>query len=371
MLTGERWLLKFRVGRPAAQTPDRYFYTQLYEASLVKSHILKSVLMKVIIIKTLFFIFLVTQAIAQNEILKRGVVDVDHFLDGQYFIIHNGENFKVSILDTNFEIVDSFIRDGDGPGEARSILSVFVDHETRMIYVLRQASVIMVFNASFDLLNEVNFGKNINSSGMVIINQTVFFAINHFHLNNSDESQIVILEYADLTNTSKNGRITIPMEELTIRNHAAINRLAFFRFSSKLVLLDNQIYIALAGHPFLFRFNPKTLEINERIELVDYRDLNFEVVQHNVYGYGFRTPPINNSIFYYNGAIYTSHGNLSLNVRPTLVRFDPILSESSMITNFETMVGSPVIKILDGNMVIHEFMEQVSNYVEILRTEID
>lgn len=327
--------------------------------------------MKAILFIILSFVFFTTQVFGQYEILKRGVVDVDHFLDGHYFMIHNGEDYKISILDNNFEIVDSYIRTGDGPSEARSVLSVFVDHQTRMIYVLRQAGVLMIFNDNFDLIDEINFGKNINSTGMVVINQIVFFAINHFHLNNTSESKVVILEYADLTNTSKSGGISISMDELSIRNQSALNRLAFLRFSSRLVLLENHMYIVLTGHPFMYRFNPKTLEIKERIELVDYRDSSFEVTHHNNFGYGFRTPPINNSIFSYNGAIYTSHGNSSINVRPVLVRFNPILRESTLITNFETMVASPVIKILDGNFVIHEFMEQVSNYVEIIQKKED
>lgn len=127
----------------------------------------------------------------------------------------------------------------------------------------------------------------------------------------------------------------------------------------------DQLYFALSGHPYLYKFNPKQLAISERITLGYYGDLSFEVVQHSAYGYGLRTPPINNSIFSYNGAIYTSHGNRALNVKPALVIFDPVLGARSHVINIETMVDMPVIKILDGKMVIHEFLLQASNYVEI------
>lgn len=323
--------------------------------------------MKTLLSSLVFLLLLITQDFAQQEILKKGIKDVGHFLDGNYFMIHNGEDYKLSILNADFEIVASYIRDGEGPSEARYINAVYVDQESRLVYVFRRPGIIMVFNSDLELKEEINLGRNIDATGMVIINETAYLSVNHFFQFHSNASKIVLLEYINLNNLDDKGQIGISINEISIRNRTELKNLNATRFSSKVTAHNDLIYVVLNGHPYLYKIDPNNGEIKDRIVFSQFDDVSYEVTKREPYGFGFRTHYINTSVFSFNNAVYTSHSKTDLFDAASIVMYNPKSKQTEHLTGIMSDSGSPIIKIFDGYKVHFESMEQISSYMMIYR----
>ncbi|MCH8569700.1 MAG: hypothetical protein LAT67_15610 [Balneolales bacterium] len=302
---------------------------------------------------------------AQQEILKKGILDVGKFFDEQFYILHNGEDFKVSILDSDFEIIGSYIRDGDGPSEARHIKAMYVDQQERKIYVLKRPGILMTFDEEFGLISEAFLGSNPNAGSMVVVDNTVYFSLNHFFLPATGDSQIQFIEYRDLDNPTESNRISISSDALAISNRQDLRNLNATRFTSKLTVHNNQIYAVLMGHPHIYRFNPARKEIEETISIDYYQDSEFRVVSRELQGYGFSIPSANTSIFVHENLIYTSHGVSPSQKKPSLVIYNPDSKQTTLLSGIETMTASPIIRLLNGKMVVYESLAPLSNYMMI------
>jgi len=302
----------------------------------------------------------------KREILKKGIVDTGYYFDNKFYVVHNGEDYKFSVLDSNFEILYSYIRDGEGPGEARKILGTYVDTVNEEIYVLKNAGILMVFNRDFELINQFNFGKQINASDIIINKNRAYFSVQQFYFPKQSNGQINILSYIDLDDKDYAiNKFSISINDLNIKNKNRFENLEFARFTSRINRKGNQIFVGLTGYPKIHVFDINKSAIVDEIEIPRYTNAQFEVVKHPQHGYGLRTPPINNSITIKDKFIYVAHGNTHVEMKPTLLKYNLQSNEWGSIKDFESSVTTPVVNVLGNKLSIHEYYEQMSNYLEI------
>jgi len=165
--------------------------------------------------------------------------------------------------------------------------------------------------------------------------------------------------------------VTISKDKLLITNPSEIRKLRHVQLSTRLSIYDNTLIVALVGHPYLYLIDINEHKIRDEIKLSYFKNIGFEVVKRDPFGYGFRTPTINTAVFNYNDNIYTSHGRLSNDDNPTMVIYDPVLKLTRQITDYGVESYFPISKILNGNLVIHELMEARANYLEIYKKSVD
>ncbi|MCH8569699.1 MAG: hypothetical protein LAT67_15605 [Balneolales bacterium] len=322
--------------------------------------------MKLFFLITLLTSFFHTQTLAQHEILKKGISDVGEFFNGQYYIINNGEDYKITILDRDLNIAQQFVRDGDGPAEARRVQALYIDKEAQKLYVLRQAGILMVFNSELELTEEINFGRNINATGMMISGDKIYFSMNNFYLIEAGDAELVLLEFANLNNPDNFVQITIPFSELSVKNLSMLQNVRVATFQSRFVHLNDEFYAALLGHSTLYQLDLEKQEIKKRIEIEYFEDVKYEVVHQEQFGYGFRSPGLSTSLFTFNDLVITSHSIVNNSFNEThLIVYDPVTGLLDKISEIDTMVEGPVVKIINDFMFFYEIFEQYSNYLEI------
>ena len=88
--------------------------------------------------------------------------------------------------------------------------------------------------------------------------------------------------------------------------------------------------------------------------------------------YRFSIPSANTSIFVHENLIYTSHGVSPSQEYPSLVIYNPDSKQTTHLSGIETVTTSPIIRLLNGIMVVYESLAPLSNYMMIYNSnEID
>lgn len=307
---------------------------------------------------------------AQDFIYKRGIVDFDSYIDGKYYIVHNKEDYKISILDKDFSISEMHIRDGDGPGEARRVNAMFLDEKQKLIYVLRDAGILMVYDLSFKLINQYNFSTHVNAKNMVVKDGVAYFSYDHTYVPSLKNEEILLLTYVDLNSKNELSfdsfkKVYLPFSSLNIKNIKNINKLNYILFSSKLTIVNENLYVVLTGLPDIFKYDIQKSELLNVASLNEYKESMFEIKDDPRFGAGFRTPSINNAIYKNEDVIYLSQGNYDAGLPHRLFVYNPSKNAVSEMRLPSLSINSPTIKIFNGRIFVFDSMEFVSNVIEI------
>lgn len=224
------------------------------------------------------------------------IIDLYKIDEKGYIIIQHESKYAVKIIDEDGNLVNQFLRNGDGPGEARKIEASFFDKKTGYIYLKDSDGSILVYDVEGSLLSEKIIGRG-SISSIDVLENTILLGSKLFVSQDliSKEAKVKVATLINKDSYEELEQISITIGDLGIDRIADINKVRGLMLDTNISFIDEETVMAtFNGIPSIFIFRNGKLISKESLQ--KFNDLMINVTKHQVYGYGIKIPAINNNL---------------------------------------------------------------------------
>lgn len=265
-----------------------------------------------------FNIWLFTLSLAQMGISEQyfeTVKDVFKTSEGKYLVIQEESEYGVMRLDEDGNLESKFLKNGDGPGEARKIEASFFETKTEQLYVKDNDGSIIVYDINGNLIREKIIGKGSITSIDVTENRILLGSrVAVLQTSIKEDTKVKIGSLIDKETFKEIDQLHISLNDMELNKISEINKIRGIMLDTHIASVDKEtILVTFNGIPKIFVFKNGTLF--SKIDLEKFNDFMIKVTKHKVYGYGIKIPAINNNIQRISESLFIiTHGNAQQNL---------------------------------------------------------
>gem|GEM_PF-3733659 len=327
----------------------------------------------------MFFVLLLLQNLTLSTQIYEQISHVVHLENDQYIISTKGGNFHAHIYDAKRDsITYSFIRNGGGPGEARSI-ETFTDCGNGTFVFLSSSGKLLVYDSEFNLFTE---HETIQSSGHSLFcsekKVTIGFA-SYYRMDQmqSDSKFPVGITYNILTGEMIS-EATLRGTDLFLGKNASFKNVQLLMIEFYVAhLADGKYFVSINGSPVVYFVEDETKIIQYNFGKI--KDIGFIEVENPAYGYGQRKGMVNTNWqitqknddrifrFSFGGAlekIKYGYAELTINAKSDVeIKFQEF--DSSFQDELLELETNMIIVSGEKTSLVYHFMPNFANYVYV------
>ncbi|MDR9418331.1 hypothetical protein [Gracilimonas sp.] len=286
------------------------------------------------------------------------IVNIHQMNNDSILVVSNGLDKHVQLYSlSQGEILNRIIRDGKGPKEAKGVVASVLENEGKesYLYINSLGGKFIKYNMK-DSTAEETLTKVVNVSFMQVFQDDLIISKNLvvFPDQIKNRDSISIGYVLDKNSFKINKELKVSVDLFDIENIKGLERLDFLQkidFKTHVVYLEkNEFLLLVRGMNKAFYLDDSG-DVIKVLDLGDVLPYEMEVVNHEIYGYGVKTPGIINNISYVNSdsnEIIISFGQIGANIRSGYLKI--IKTGSEFIISKEVLSEHNEVNFFDTNI---------------------